>query len=131
MNNNKCKKNPCETHFALVDVDLAPRPGESRKTNARKGGDAVDARAVVLARVRLAFVDVDVAILAGEPRRADALVAVDQVVAAAVVVTRMRQALVEFQIAVVPGEARPAVALVRSLSFSFKRKKQGNKETTF
>lgn len=51
-------------YLALVDVDLAPGPGETGQTDAGIGGDAVDARAVVLARARLALVDVDVAILA-------------------------------------------------------------------
>ena len=51
-------------YLALVDVDFAARSSEAGETHARVGRDAVNARAVVLARVRLALVDVDVAVFA-------------------------------------------------------------------
>lgn len=103
-----------ESYLAFVDVNLATGTGEAGQTEARVGGDAINARPVVLTWIRFALVDVDIAILAGEPGRTDAFVAVDQIVARTIVPARMRQTLVKFQIAIVARESRPAIALIRS-----------------
>ena len=52
----------CQSNYlAFVDVDFTARSSETGQADARISGDSVDARAVVLARIRLAFVDVDAA----------------------------------------------------------------------